>query len=232
MIHNLIVAIHQPNYLPWLGYFHKIAAADTFVFLDDVQFSKNSYINRCRILGGDGPRWLTVPVSVSLGDPINAVRPARRDWTTAHFGTLRTYYAKAPRFAAVWQDLETIYGNVPDGTLDAINRYMVEAVAGLMGLSCRFVASSEIETGPARGEDRLIGIVKSFAPGATYYSGKGGANYQSTQKFRDAGLDLVYTDFEHPDYDQGRPDFCAGLSVIDCVFRRGWSGAAKLLARR
>src|SRR3546814_3690829 len=76
----MIVAIHQPNYLPWLGYFHKIARADVFVFLDDVQFSKNGYTNRVRILGDGAARWLTIPAAVHLGDPIGAVRPARPDW--------------------------------------------------------------------------------------------------------------------------------------------------------
>ena len=75
-----VVAVHQPNYLPWLGYFYKIACADVFIFLDDVQFSKNSYINRVRILHAQRSHWLTIPVSVTLGDPINRVRPARADW--------------------------------------------------------------------------------------------------------------------------------------------------------
>ena len=75
------VAIHQPNYLPWMGYFHKMHHADVFIFLDDVQFTKGSHINRVKILSGKGPRWLTVPVvKVKLGQNIIDVRPSSNNW--------------------------------------------------------------------------------------------------------------------------------------------------------
>ena len=80
----MIVAIHQPNYAPWLGYFAKMARADVFVFLDDVQYTKNSYINRVQIDAGGTARWLTVPVSFSFRDPINRVRAANENWPRAH----------------------------------------------------------------------------------------------------------------------------------------------------
>jgi len=80
-----IVSIHQPNYFPWLGYFYKIVNSDVFVFLDNVQFSKNSYINRVQIYGKDEKvRWLTVPVSVHLGQLIEEVHPSSIDWRSKH----------------------------------------------------------------------------------------------------------------------------------------------------
>ncbi len=115
-----IVAIHQPNYLPWLGYFAKMARADVFVFLDDVQFSKQSYINRVQILRDDGcSRWLTVPVHVSLGQAINEVRPAKAGWARAHLDTLRGAYKAAPAFKVVWPDIEAFFGRIPDADLAA-----------------------------------------------------------------------------------------------------------------
>ncbi len=225
-----IVAIHQPNYLPWLGYFHKIARADVFVFLDDVQFSKNSYINRVRILAGGKQRWLTVPVSVHLGDAIKTVRPARTDWAAAHLDTMRTFYGEAHSFRAVWPTLAEIYAALPHGSIAASNRALVEGVAGELGLQCRFLASSEIETGAAAGDDRLVRIVQAVAPDGTYLSGKGGANYQDPDRFTAAGLGFRYTDFAHPRYDQGGGEFVAGLSVVDAIFQLGWRGTADLLA--
>lgn len=227
-----VVAIHQPNYLPWLGYFHKIAQADVFVFLDDVQFSKNSFTNRVKVMSPGGPKWLTQPVSFHFGDPIGAVRPARPDWAAAHLETLRQYYRKAPAFRAVHEDLAATVGALPgDADLAAINRALVEAVAGRLGLTCRFVTSSSLAlAGDVASDDRLVEIVAAVAPGGAYLSGKGGAKYQDPDKFAAAGLGFRYTDFAHPVYDQGRASFEPGLSILDAAYRLGWAGAARLLA--
>lgn len=223
------VAIHQPNYLPWLGYFRKIATADVFVFLDDVQFSKNGYTNRVQILADGKPRWLTVPVSAHLGDPINQVRPARHDWPQAHLDTLRARYKSAPAFRTVWPKIREFFSDLPDADIGTINRHLVIRLAEMLGLACRFVSASELSTGTAKGDDRLVALVASVAPGACYFSGKGGAKYQDPEKFRRAGLDFRYLDFEHPRYDQGAGDFVPGLSVMDAAFRLGWARTAALV---
>ncbi len=224
-----IVAIHQPNYLPWLGYFHKIAVADLFVFLDDVQFSKSGYINRVKVMAPGGPKWLTVPVSVHLGDAINAVRPARPGWARAHLDSLHNYYKDAPGFRAVWPRLRGIYAELPASGLAAINKALVEAIAREMKLNCRFVASSTLDAGGGTGDDRLIALMRAVAPDGCYLSGRGGAKYQDPEKFAAAGIGFRYADFSHPVYHQGGADFAPGLSALDAVFQLGWEGAAGLL---
>jgi len=225
----LIVAVHQPNYLPWLGYFHKMAVADVFVFLDNVQFPKHSYTNRVRVLGGGKVRWLTVPVAVRLGDPINGVRPAKATWAQSHLDTLKGLYGKTVHFDEVWGWLRDLYQGLPDADIAAINRKQVEAIAGKIGLRCRFVAASDVDVGDRTGDDRLVALVSAIAPGATYLSGQGGDNYQDENKFRDAGLGFRRAGFRHPRYDQGGGDFVPGLSVVDAAFRVGWSGVADLV---
>lgn len=225
------IAIHQPNYLPWLGYFAKIAEADAFVFLDDVQFSKNSYTNRVKILArGDG-RWLTVPVSIHIGQPINVVRPAAADWVTRHLDTLSGFYRRARAFREVWPRLESIFGGLPATDIAAINRYLVEALAGELNLECRFVASSDIDVGARTGDDRLVALIAAIDPNGIYLSGRGGKEYQSERKFVDAGLGFRYTDVEHPVYDQGDGPFVAGLSVVDTILHLGWAGTSDLIDR-
>lgn len=226
----MIVSIHQPNYLPWLGYFAKLAASDIFVFLDDAQYSKNSYINRVGILADGQARWLSVPVSQSLGDPISAVRPARADWARAHQDRLRQAYRRTAAFAEIWPeiaDLLTRAGAAPG--LAAANRLLVEGLAARLDVRPRFLASSDLDLPPAAGDDRLVAIVQALAPGGTYLSGRGGAGYQDPEKFRAAGLGLRYTDFRHPIYDQGGGTFVPGLSVIDALFRLGWRDTARLI---
>lgn len=226
----MIVAIHQPNYLPWLGYFQKIAIADVFVFLDDVQFSKNSYINRVQVAGISGRNWLTVPVSVRLGMRIDAVAPARADWRADHLSRLRNAYRDAACFRAVWRDVEKLYA-IADGTnLATINRGLVQAVAALLGLECEFYVSSSFHLHGAAGDTRLAQLVTAIAPGGIYLSGRGGAKYQDPSTFLDAGLSLRYLDFDHPTYDQGREPFQPGLSVLDAAFHLGWRATASLIA--
>jgi len=224
-----VVAIHQPNYAPWLGYFAKMAMADIFVFLDDAQYSKNNYINRVQVMGGAGPRWLTVPVSHRFGDPILAVRPARPGWARAHLDSLRGFYRDAPAFAAVWPEVEAAYRALPEGSLADSNIALVEALARLLGIRARFRRSSEIDTGGAPGDQRLAQLVQALAPGGCYLSGRGGARYQDPETFRRAGVGLRYTGFVHPDYDQGGRMFVPGLSVLDAAFRLGWARTGALV---
>lgn len=224
-----VVAVHQPNYVPWLGYFHKIAEADVFIFLDDVQFPKNSFTNRVQILGNGAKRWLTVPVTVSLGDSIDQVLPAQPDWASRHLDTLAGYYRSARCFRSVWPRLQDIYAGSPAESIAAINRYLVESIARELGLGCRFTVASKTAVGEARGDERLVELVASVAPGATYLSGAGGAQYQDPAKFAEASLGFRYSSFQHPTYEQDGDEFVPGLSIIDAVMRLGWKDAADLL---
>jgi hypothetical protein len=226
----VIVAIHQPNYAPWLGYFAKMARADVFVLLDDAQYSKNSYINRVQIDGGGRPRWLTVPVSYRFGDPINRVRAAAAAWPQAHCETLKTFYGSAPAFAAVWRWLRDTYAHLPESDLAASNAALVAAIAQRLGIRTQLRSASQLDASGAAADDRLIALVRACGPNASYLSGRGGANYQDPAKFAAAGIPLVYSDFAHPTYDQGH-SFLPGLSMLDAVFRLGWERAAELLAR-
>ena len=226
----MIVAIHQPNYMPWLGYFHKIARADIFIFLDDVQYSKNSYCNRVRILRECQPRWMTVPVSFTFGDSIDEVQPAQADWALRHLDMLKDFYRHSSCFIPICRDLNEMYSNMPVAGLAAINRYFVERIAEKLELSCRYMESSEFNVGDTRGDDRLIQIVETVAPGGKYLSGAGGAKYQDEAKFKSGGLELVYTEFENQVYEQNCAAFVPGMSVIDAVFCIGWEATAGLIS--
>lgn len=224
----MIVAIHQPNFLPWLGYFDKIARADLFVFLDNAQFTKNSYINRVRIMGPAGPRWLTVPVKVHLGDPINAVRPAIADWAQRHIDSLAQFYRNAAAFKDVWPTIQVLFAELPDTDIAAVNQVLVERCAARLGITSRFRRASDLDTGKATGDDRLIALVKAAAPGATYLHGAGGTKYQNPETFAAAGVPLQAADFEHPVYHKDET-FTPGLSVLDAAFHLGWAETAALL---
>lgn len=222
------VAIHQPNYAPWLGYFAKMARADVFVFLDDVQYSKNSYINRVQIDAAGSPRWLTVPVSYKFGEPINRVRPSSETWRKTHLDTLKTYYGAAPSFDAVRGWLDGVLTTATAADIAASNEAVIRAAAEMLGLRCTFRRSSEFDTGLSSGDERLIAILRGLGSDISYLSGTGGNNYQDPAKFEQAGIRLIYSDFIHPHYDQGH-DFIAGLSILDGLFRVGWERTAAFI---
>jgi hypothetical protein len=225
----MLVAIHQPNYLPWLGYFHKIAKADVFVFLDDVQFSKGSYTNRVQVLSPAGPKWLTVPIRLHLGLAINQVAFASPDWQRAHAESLRGYYLRAPAFAEVWPIVGELLRNVPAGDLATANCWLVSQLALRLGLSCEFRRSSELGLSSAS-DDRLIDIVAAVGEDATYYSGRGAANYQDPEKFSAAGLGFAYSAYRPPVYPQFNSDsHLPGLSIADALFNIGWDATAQCL---
>lgn len=224
-----IVAIHQPNYLPWLGFFKKIADADIFVFLDDVQYSKNSYTNRVKVLHAGEPRWLTLPVSFNFGDKINAVKTPLADWPKRHLDSLKAYYRQAPCFHDVWPEVELLYADLPDNSISEINTTLIKRICARLHVECTFEQSSSIKLGDKKGGERLVRIVKYLAPKGTYLSGDGGAKYQNENTFSSAGIELAYRSFAHPTYSQQSRTFIPGLSVLDAVFNIGWVKTADIL---
>lgn len=227
---TVIVAIHQPNYLPWLGYFHKIAKADVFIFLDDVQFSKGSYTNRVQILRDGRPVWLTQPVHHRFGQAITEVEFLQADWVARHLDTLRGAYVRAPAFREVWPALREMMSAVAGFGLATANRRLIEAIAGRLGLGARFCAASDFNVGGTNGDTRLAQIVAAVAPGGIYLSGRGGAKYQDENTFTAAGLSLAYSEFRHPIYLQSPDGFTPGLSIVDALFSAGWEATAHLVA--
>ncbi len=224
----MLVAIHQPNYAPWIGYFRKIARASHFIFLDDAAFSKGSVINRVRILDDGKPAWLTVPAKPSSGTLIAAVVAGQSDWPKRHLSRLFNVYSGAGAFHEIWPDIERLYDSLPADKLADANRIIIHEVCAFLGIEPVFHCASEIGAGRT-GDDRLIALVKAI-PGATgYLSGRGGRKYQDESKFEAAGLTLAYNDYDPVAYAQTSPDFTPGLSILDAAFNLGWEGAAALV---
>ena len=226
----VIVAIHQPNYAPWLGYFHKIFRSDAFVFLDDAQYSRGGYTNRVRIGRAENPVWLTQPIKRDFGGIICETIFSVEDWPARHLDTLKGTYARAAAFKEVWPVIRAIWESVPCETLGLANRHIIEALAEVFGLTPCFISSSTLETGTITGDDRLVCILQAVAPGGSVYlSGEGGANYQSAEKFSDAGYELCYDKFQHPEYQRGEAPFIAGLSILDALFYQGVDTTCRLV---
>lgn len=218
-----VVTIHQPNYLPWLGFFHKVARADVFVSLDSVQFARRGVTSRNQILGPQGPLPLTVPV-LSKGryeSPICeiAINPTVR-WADKHFRSFEQNYRKAPYWKEHEGFLRSVYLERSWERLVDLNETLIRYLLDYLGIGVPIVRSSELGV-PADSTELLLGLTRTVG-GDTYLSGPSGRNYLDESAFARAGVGLEYHSFVHPVYRQGaRQEFVSHLSAFDLVLHEG-----------
>ncbi|MBT3362554.1 MAG: WbqC family protein [Chloroflexi bacterium] len=227
------IAIHQPNFLPWIGYFYKIAHSDAFVLLDNVQYTKNSFINRNKIKTPHGEAWLTVPVKKSgkFGQAIHEVEINNAvKWKNKHLKTIEMNYKKANFFNYLFSNLEEIYLNTETNNLCQLNIRLIQFISSIFKLQTRLYRSSEIA---AQGDNTLLLIDICKKLGAdTYMSGFGGIKYQDEELFKEAGIKLEYYDFTHPTYLQLWGEFSPNLSAIDLIFNCGSESSSVMLDQK
>jgi len=216
----MIVAVHQPQYLPWLGYFDKMDRADLFVLLDTVQFKKNEWQNRNRIKTAQGWQWLTVPVAYRFPQRINQVEiNPRINWARKHLLAMRINYSKAPYFSDYFDSFEKILSENWQG-IAALNLRLVRALTELLGISTPLRLASELGNLPEGPDERLIAICQHLGA-AVYLAGMGGKDYMNLEKFDKAGIKVVFQEFKHPVYPQLYGEFLPNLSVVDLLFNCG-----------
>ena len=229
------VAIHQPCFLPWLGYLDRMRRSDLFVLLDHVQFERRGYQNRTQIRVENEARWLTVPVvQVSQKETIlekridNPPEPLERWWGGKHFQTLRFAYRKAPYFKDYAPRLQEIFETRYDRLVD-LNQAMLEFLRDGYGIRTPLVKSSELPVEGARSQ-LLLNICKAVGA-KTFFGGMGGSrHYLEQEAFASAGVGVEWQKFEHPQYAQcGAPGFIPGLTALDMLFNCG-PAAPEMLA--
>ena len=215
----MTVAIHQPQYLPWLGYFDKMDRSDVFVLLDSVQYKKNEFINRNRIKTSAGWQWLTVPVHFHFPERIDQVAVDNRaGWTHKHAQAILTSYGRAPYFATFRPFFDSLYERSWELLRD-LNVHAIRGLAELLGIKKEMPLSS----GWALDEDptgRLVDICRRMGAD-TYLSGAGGEDYLELSQFDEAGIRVVFQHFEHPEYSQRFGPFEPFMSVVDLLFNSG-----------
>ena len=226
-----LVAIHQPNFFPWLGFFDKLARADTMVLLDSVQFPKKggTWINRVQLLVGDSPAWVTVPV-VRAYEGTRTIVEMEIDesapWRKKLLKTIQASYGRAPYHDDVAGPLADLVED-PSGSLADYNVAAIEALASSLGIETKLVRSSQLEADGAA-TDLLVAITREVG-GRAYLAGGGASGYQEDEKLEAAGIELVEQRFEHPVYEQRTNEFVPGLSVIDALMGCGFAGTRELL---
>jgi len=221
------VAIHQPQYLPWLGYLAKWAAADLFVFLDTVQYEKNGWQNRNRIKTADGPRWLTIPVRARFGTRIaDVVVDGEQPWPSRHLHVLETAYGGAPYWPRWAAALTSLYCDAAD-RLVPVAVASAELLARAMGVATPVRLASALAVDEPDPTDRLIALCRAVSAD-TYLAGGHGAKYMDAKRFADAGIRVLYQSYAHPVYAQQYGDFVPFLSGLDLLLMHGDASLAIL----
>jgi len=216
----MIIAVHQPQYLPWIGYFHKIDQADVFMLLDTVQFKKNEWQNRNRIKTAQGWQWLTVPVLYRYPQLIQEVSINNKvDWQRKHRQAIISNYKKAPHYGLLEIFFEEIF-SLSWEIISQLNIEVVRRLNRILGIDTSLYVASEIGAFPEDPDERLIAIAKHFGA-ETYLAGAGGRGYMDLNKYDKAGVQVVFQDFRHPVYDQLFGEFEPFMSVIDLIFNHG-----------
>jgi WbqC-like protein len=233
MLETKVVAIHQPTFFPWLGYFNKIVRCDSFVVLNNVQFPKKggTWANRVKLLINGQPGWVTMPVERNYHGVRSYAEMTidnRQDWRDQILKTIKANYARASHFAEVFPTIETLMRNSTTRLTD-YNLSAILYFAGAFGIdTSKITLGSELGSEGA-GTDLLVSIVKA-ANGTAYLCGGGAAEYQEDEKFTAAGLNLIYQNFQHPVYEQTNARaFVPGLSIIDTLMHCGFQRTGELI---
>ena len=223
----MIVTIHQPLLMPWLGYLDRMLKADLFVVLDHVQFERRNYQNRTRIRFDGEARWFTVPVVQQSRDERiidkkidNSPCGAERWWGSRHYKTLCYAYREARYFDDYAPHLRSIFDSRFENLVD-LDLALLDLLRNALDIRTPMVRSSELGVGGRKSE---LMLNLCLAVGAqVLLGGMGGSrDYLDMDAFERAGVEVRWQQFRHPRYSQCGPQpFIAGLSSIDLLANCG-----------
>jgi len=211
----MILSIHQPAYLPWLEYFDRIARSDKFVYLDNVQFERNSFINRNRIKTPHGPIWLTIPVRLKehFNKTIADIEiDARQNWKRKHLRSIEQNYRHAPDFTKKFNRLAAIY----DTDVPRLSDFCFSQLLFWLGeleITTPILRASAL---PVIGhKSELILNLCRHLGAATYLSGSLGRDYLRVEEFSAAGVQVCFHEYVHPQYPQMHGSFTPAMGIVD-----------------
>ena len=217
----MILTAHQPVYLPWLGLFHKISLAETFVYFDQVQYLPKDWMNRNKIRTKDGSIWLTVPVlrkgyrdlktsEIEINNSTN--------WQKKHLRSISLNYKKSPYFENYIPFFEDVYSRKWE-FLGDLNEYMLKWFLDELGIKVNFLNTKNFKFEGEK-SSLILNMCKKL-DASTYIFGTLGKDYANVHEFEKNNVKLIFQDYNHPKYSQLYSEFVSHLSVIDLLFNHG-----------
>lgn len=214
-----IFAIHQPNYLPWIGFFHKMLTCDVFVFADDVLISNKTVTNRNKIKSTKGALVLSVPLALKKVLIKDVVISNNQNWAERHYQSMQHNYARSPYWNDYKEKLRNIYSKTWVKLID-LNLEIINFIRDVLEIKTPTVLSSQLPDLKGRKTERIIEIGNALGVDI-YLSGQGARVYNDETCFTNNGIELRYQQFIHPVYPQLWGDFIEKLSVVDLIANCG-----------
>ncbi len=215
------VAIHQPEYFPWLGFLDKARSVDALVLLDSVQFDRSSLQHRAKLLGANGPLWLTIPFRHNFPQRMLDVAFADPRWATKHMKSVQAAYGRAPGFGVAWPRLQAFFTTPHPRLVDALCA-SVDLLLDAFGVRPKeVVRSSTLEVEGDKGE--LVRNICRALGASTYLSGQTGAKYLEAEDFESSGIEIAVQRFTPAPYPrrQASEEETKGLSALDAWLNLG-----------
>lgn len=224
------VVIHQPDFLSYLGFFHRFLFADIWVILDTVQYmsgTSSSWQNRDKIKTAQGERWLTLSLQKAhIGTAINNILLSKNEWRKNNLNLIKNSYGKAPYYGEIMHFINDLYSFECDKLVE-FNIKSAEMLMGLFNITIKTVLASDLEI-KGKSNDLLVDILKKIKADK-YLSGVGARAYFDPAPFNEAGIEVIWQDFKHPVYPQLHGKFIPYLSSIDLLFSCGIEKSRKIL---
>ncbi len=221
--------IHQPDFLPYLGFFQRLLRADIFIVLDHVQFvhSNRGWTHRDKIKTAYGERWLTVSVKKAPRDTaINKIELSNGFWREQNLNLIRENYRNTPYFSELFPRVEALYAS-PVTLLWEFNMNSIKLLLEWFAIDLPIIFASTLQ--PEGHKNELLVDLLKKAGADRYLSGTGARDYFVPEPFLNAAIEVEWQEFQHPAYPQQFGDFIPFLSSIDLLFNCGAEHARQLL---
>jgi hypothetical protein len=236
-VEGIILAAHQAECLPWLGFVSKATMGDIFLILDDTQFKKKYFENRNKIRfpNRDGWIWLNIPVKSKDNLPnMLDVEFCDMKWIDKHLSTIQNSYSRAPYFNSVFPKIEQVYCNLKSQKLVDFNIEMIKFAFAYFKINIPVIRTSEFKkygkSIEQKGTEMVLSLVK-VSNSQVLVAGVSGREYLNPERFKQEKIDLVFQDFKHPVYSQMHGEFLPYMSFIDLIFNHSQEEAIRILGK-
>jgi len=213
----MIISAHQPAYNPWLGFMHKILLSDIFVVMDDVQFEKNSFINRNKILQNSNEIMLTIPVKTKdyKLKTIKEIEVLDNRWQIKHLKSIEQSYRKSRNFEVIFEKLKEIYELESDYLIDYTNAYL-SFIIEYLGIDTKIAFASDLNIKSKKLD--YVCELTNILDGDIFVFGSQGKEYADIEYLKSKNIQPYFQEYKHPVHEQSSKEFHSYMGILDLLF--------------